>query len=123
TAITNEAFLVEADPAGGGALTRVADLRTGTELLQGLGNELVLTEEYAAHPRWGEGPWLLSPKGAGHGSGAGPAKVRAQVCSIGSRLTAEFSLGGLRVTQQTPLWNGLDPADFRTHLPAPIRQH
>src|SRR5262249_34038914 len=51
TAITNEAFLVEADPARGGALTRVADLRTGTELLQGLGNELVLTEEYAAHPR------------------------------------------------------------------------
>jgi alpha-mannosidase len=122
TAITNEAFLVEADPARGGALTRVADLRTGTELLQGLGNELVLTEEYAAHPRWGEGPWLLSPKGAGHGSGAGPAKVRAQACSIGSRLTAEFSLGGLRVTQETTLWNGIDRVEFRTHVDGSIGQ-
>ena len=78
TAIANEAFAVEADPAQGGALVRLADLRTGTDLLQGLGNELVLTEEYAAHPRWGEGPWLLSPKGTGHGFGGGRAKVRAQ---------------------------------------------
>src|SRR5215469_4819120 len=121
-AITNEAFLVEADPAQGGALTRVADLRTGTELLRGLGNELVLAEEYAAHPRWGEGPWLLSPKGPGHGSGADPAKVRAQVCQIGSRLTAEFSLGGLRVTQETTLWNGIDRVEFRTHVDGSIGQ-
>ncbi len=122
TAIANEAFAVEADPARGGALVRLADLRTGTDLLQGLGNELVLTEEYAAHPRWGEGPWLLSPKGTGHGSGGGPAKVRAQACPAGSRLTAEFSLGGLLVIQETTLWNGIDRVEFRTHVDGSIGQ-
>ncbi len=120
--IGSDAFEAEADPAQGGALTRLADLRTGTELLHGPGNELVLTEEYAAHPRWGEGPWLLSPKGAGHGSAAGPAKVRAQYCPAGSRLIAEFTLGGLRVTQETILWNGIDRVEFRTHVDGSIGQ-
>ena len=66
--IQNEAFLVEADAARGGTLSRIADKRSGTELLQGPGNELILQEEYDYHPRWGEGPWLLSPKGPGTGS-------------------------------------------------------
>ena len=123
TVIGNEAFEAEADPARGGALARLTDRRTGTELLHGLGNELVLTEEYGAHPRWGEGPWLLSPKGtAGRVSGGGPATVRAQACPAGSRLTAEFSLGGLRVTQQTTLWNGVDRVEFRTHVDGSIGQ-
>ncbi len=122
TVIGNDAFLAEADQARGGALVRLADLRTGTDLLHGLGNELVLTDEYAAHPRWGEGPWLLSPKGAGAGSGGGPAKVRAERCPVGSRLIAEFALGGLRVTQETTLWNGVDRVEFRTHVDGSIGQ-
>ena len=60
--IQNQAFLVEADPARGGALTRILDRRTGAELLRGPGNELVLHDEYGSHPRWGEGPWLLCPR-------------------------------------------------------------
>jgi alpha-mannosidase len=122
TVIGNDAFVVAADPARGGALTRVTDLRTGTDLMHGLGNELVLTEEYGAHPRWGEGPWLLSPKGAGHGSGESPAKVTAQVCPVGSRLMAEFSLAGLRVTQETTLWHGAGRVEFRTHVDGSIGQ-
>ena len=56
------------------------DKRTGAELLrrpaagdagQPGGNELLVQEEYDHHPRWGEGPWLLSPKGPGAGSGGG----------------------------------------------------
>ena len=122
TVIGSEAFVVEADPARGGALTRVTDQRTGTDLLHGLGNELVLAEEYGAHPRWGEGPWLLSPKGAGRGSGAAPAKVTAQTCPAGSRLIAEFPLDGLRVTQETTLWNGAGWVEFRTHVDGSIGQ-
>ena len=116
TVIANEAFEVTADPAQGGALTRVLDRHTGSDVLRGPGNELVLTEEYAAHPRWGEGPWLLSPKGPGSGSGGAPATVRAQRCPVGSRLVAEFCLDGLRITQETTLWDGIGRVEFRTHV-------
>jgi alpha-mannosidase len=122
TVIENEAFLVEADPARGGTLSRVLDQRSGTELLAGPGNELVVQDEYPGHPRWGEGPWLLSPKGPGRGSAQAPARVRAERCPIGSRLVAEFELGGLRVTQETLLWYGADRVEFRTHVDGSIGQ-
>jgi alpha-mannosidase len=129
TVIENEAFLVEADPARGGTLTRVVDKRTGAGLLRrggeadpAGGNELLLQEEYDAHPRWGEGPWLLSPKGPGTGSGAASAKVTAQRCPLGARLVAELTLGDLRVTQETLLWDGAERIEFRTHVDGSIGQ-
>ena len=128
TVIENETFLVEADPARGGTLTRIVDKRTGSGLLRGGGvdqpggNELLLQEEYAAHPRWGEGPWLLSPKGPGTGSGTAPAKVTAQRCPLGARLLAELTLGDLRVTQETLLWEGAERIEFRTHVDGSIGQ-
>jgi alpha-mannosidase len=122
TTIANETFEIAADPARGGTLASVRDRRTGTELLRGPGNELVLQPEYDYHPRWGEGPWLLSPKGAGAGSAAIPAKVRAERCPAGSRLVAEFTLGGLRVTQEAALWDGLDRVHFRTQVDGSIGQ-
>ena len=120
--IQNQAFLVEADPARGGALTRILDRRTGAELLRGPGNELVLTDEYGSHPRWGEGPWLLSPKGPGTGSAGTAAAVRVERCAIGSRLVTGFTLGGLRVSQETILWDGADRVEFRTHVDGSIGQ-
>ena len=119
-AIENDRFLAEADPARGGTLTRLRDKQAGTELLRPGGNELIVQEEYAAHPRWGEGPWLLSPKGPGTGSAAGPAKVTAQRCPLGARLLAEFALGELRVTQETLLWDGAPVVQFRTHVDGSI---
>ncbi len=75
----NETFRVTADPARGGTLGSVTDKRTGIPLLAGPGNEMILQEEYPAHPRWGEGPWHLSPKGPGAGlggqPGAGPGRA------------------------------------------------
>jgi alpha-mannosidase len=120
TLIENDRFLVEADPARGGTLTRVWDKLSGAELIRPGGNELIVQEEYAAHPRWGEGPWLLSPKGPGTGSAAAPAKVTAQRCPLGARLLAEFSLGGLRVTQETLLWDGARAVEFRSHVDGSI---
>ena len=129
TVIENETFLVEADPARGGTLTRVVDKRAGTRLItEGAGadlpggNELLLQEEYGLHPRWGEGPWLLSPRGPGTGSGTASAKVTAQRCPLGSRLLAELTLGGLRVTQETLLWDGAERIEFRTHVDGSIGQ-
>jgi alpha-mannosidase len=120
--IENEAFLVAADPARGGALTRILDRRTGAELLRGPGNELVLQDEYDYHPRWGEGPWLLSPKGPGTGAAGTPASVRVERCPIGARMVAGFGLGGLRVSQETILWDGVDRVEFRTHVDGSIGQ-
>jgi alpha-mannosidase len=117
-AIENEAFVIEAGP--GGTLARVRDRRTGAGLLRGPGNELLLQDEYDYHPRWGEGPWLLSPKGPGTGSAGVPATVTAQRCPIGSRLVAGFRLGGLAVRQETLLWDGADRVEFRTHVDGSI---
>ncbi len=124
TVAENGAFLVEADPERGGTLTRVLDKRTGAELLRpGLsGNELVIQEEYASHPQWGEGPWLLSPRGPGRGSSAIPARVRAERCPIGTRLVAELTIDDLRVTQETLLWDGAERVGFRTHVDGSIGQ-
>jgi alpha-mannosidase len=120
--IENAAFLAVADPARGGTLARILDKRSGTELLAGPGNELVLQEEYDHHPRWNEGPWILCPKGPGQGTVGLAARVRAERCPIGSRLVAEFEVGDLRVTQETVLWDGAERIEFRTHVDGSIGQ-
>jgi len=122
--LENEIFSIVADPARGGTLSRLLDRRSGTELLQpgGGGNELLLQPEHPQHPRWAEGPWLLCPAGPGTGSTAGPAVVRAERCPVGSRLVAELALGGLRITQETVLWDGGDRVEFRTHVDGSIGQ-
>jgi hypothetical protein len=120
--ISSETFQVTADPARGGVLSSIVDLRSGTELLDGPGNELVLQEEYPSHPKWGEGPWMLCQTGASRSSADGPASVRAQRCPVGSRLIAEFGLGDQRFTQETLLWDGTGLVDFRTHADGSIGQ-
>jgi alpha-mannosidase len=114
-AIENDRYLVTADPARGGTVS-VTDKRTGVSVLAGPGNELVIQDEYAQHPKHGEGPWHLSPKGPGTGSSSVPATVRAQRCPAGSRLVASFTLDGLEVTQETVLWEDAERVEFRTHV-------
>ncbi|HUK69889.1 MAG TPA: glycoside hydrolase family 38 C-terminal domain-containing protein [Streptosporangiaceae bacterium] len=120
--IENDAYLIEADPSRGGGLTRVLDKRTGNELVSpgSLANELVVQEEYDYHPRWNEGPWLLTPKGPGTGSGMAAARMCVQRCPIGSRVVADWTMGDLRVTQETLLWDGHARVDFRTHVDGAI---
>jgi alpha-mannosidase len=119
TTIANAAYRVTADPALGGTV-RITDLRTGTDVLRGPGNELLLQEEYAQHPKHGEGPWHLSPRGTGLASGAGPAQVRSERSPVGSRLVARFALDTLSVTQETLLLSGAERVEFRTHVDGSI---
>ncbi|MDX6346865.1 MAG: hypothetical protein QOF84_1655, partial [Streptomyces sp.] len=123
TGIDNGTFHIGADPARGGALTRITDLRTGRELLRpgGLGAELVVQDEHSTHPVWGEGPWHLLPKGPGRGTGAETASsIRVEHCPAGRRIISEVSLGGLRFTQEATLWEGADRIDFRTRTDGSI---
>ena len=120
--ISNDAFGVTADPARGGTVT-ILDKRIGPasrQVLSGQGNDLVLQEEYEQHPRWGEGPWHLSPKGPGLGSVSVAATVQAQRSPVGSRLVATYSLGDLAVTAETILWDGAERVEFRTHVSGSI---
>ncbi len=114
-AIENDTYLVTADAERGGTVS-VTDKRTGAQVLAGPGNELLLQDEYDKHPRHGEGPWHLAPKGPGTGSASVPATVRSQRCAIGARLVATFTFDGLAVTQETLLWDGADRVEFRTHI-------
>src|SRR5262249_52625086 len=117
--IENDAFAVTAEAGRGGTLS-ITDKHSGQNVLRGPGNELVLQEEYDKHPRWGEGPWHLSPRGPGAGSGNVAAIVRCQRSPVGSRLVATFTLGDLRITQETLLGRGADQVGFRTHVPGAI---
>ncbi len=122
TSAENGFFRIEADPARGGALTRITDLRTGRDLLRpgGLGAELTLQDEHSTHPVWGEGPWHLLPKGPGAGTGERPAAVRVERCDLGRRITSETELGGLRLTTRATLWEGGARVDFRTRVDGSI---
>ena len=113
--IENGRYVVTADPARGGTVG-IADKRTGACVLTGPGNELVIQDEYAQHPKHGEGPWHLSPKGPGTGSSSVPAAVRVERCPAGERLVATFALDGLEVTQETVLWHDAELVEFRTHV-------
>jgi alpha-mannosidase len=116
------AFLVEADPGRGGALTRIRDKRTGKELVPPgeVANELVCHDEYPEHPEFGEGPWHLVPTGTRRGTSAGRAAVRAEVSAAGQRLIATCQLDGLTVTQEVTCWEGLTRLEFRTHVDGSI---
>jgi alpha-mannosidase len=117
--ISNGVYSVYADAERGGTL-EITDKRISDRLLRGPGNELVLQDEYATHPRHGEGPWHLSPKGPGRGSATVAAQVRVERCPIGSRLIASCDLDGLHVTQETYLWDYADHVEFRTHVDGSI---
>ncbi|MFJ8436084.1 NEW3 domain-containing protein [Kitasatospora sp. NPDC094019] len=114
----NARYRVTADPARGGGLRSVQDLRHGRELIRpGLvGNELRVYEEYPQHPDFGEGPWHLVPKGPVVGSGAGPAEVRRETGPLGERLVATGTVDGFQYEQTVTLWRGLDRVDCRTRV-------
>lgn len=118
TRISGDRYEVEVDPARGGAISRLGDVRTGRELLarDGLGNELLAYEEYPEHPHFAEGPWHLVPNGVRRSAADAPAQVRAERCAVGQRLTVTGRFEGCAYTQQITLWDGVGRVELRTHL-------
>ncbi|MGW0945669.1 glycoside hydrolase family 38 N-terminal domain-containing protein [Streptomyces sp. NPDC002623] len=120
TTIRNEFYEVTVDPARGGGVSTLR-ARTGgdggRELLRpgDIGNELVVQEEYPRHPRFGEGPWHLTPTGT---TAARSRDVSADIdvehSPAGSRITVRADLGLFRYTQRLTLWAGVDRLDVTT---------
>ncbi|SFM96997.1 Glycosyl hydrolases family 38 C-terminal domain-containing protein [Streptomyces sp. cf124] len=120
TAIRNEFYEVTVDPARGGGVSGLRALTGaggGRELLRpgDIGNELVVQEEYPRHPRFGEGPWHLTPTGT---TAARSRDVTADIdvehSPAGSRITVRADLGLFRYTQRLTLWAGVDRLDVTT---------
>lgn len=118
--IENQTYRLAVDPARGGAVCSLEDLRTGRTLLQPgrVGNELLVYDEYPAHPVFHEGPWHLLPKGGPvAGSAGAPAEsVRVLGCPIGQRVIVTGRVGPLRYTQQLTLWDGIERIDATTQV-------
>ncbi|MDH6124989.1 NEW3 domain-containing protein [Kitasatospora sp. GP82] len=116
--ITNERYRVTADPARGGGLTSVHDLRHDRELIQDgqVGNELRVYEEYPQHPDFGEGPWHLVPKGPVVGASAGAATVRRESGPLGERLVIGGTVEGIAYEQTVTLWRGIERVDCRSRV-------
>ena len=119
TTIENEYHRITVDPARGGTVSELIDLRADRQLLQDtrVGNELLVYTEYPAHPKWGEGPWHLLPNGQVLGSASAPAEsVTVSTCALGQRLTVTGRVGPVRYTQELTLWHGVDRIDVTTHV-------
>ncbi|MFI9168085.1 glycoside hydrolase family 38 N-terminal domain-containing protein [Streptomyces lincolnensis] len=118
TTIRNEFYEVTVDPARGGGVSSLRTLAEGgRELLRAgdIGNELVVQEEYPRHPRFGEGPWHLTPTGTTAARGRDvTADVEVEHSPAGSRVTVRADLGLFRYTQRLTLWKGVDRLDVST---------
>jgi alpha-mannosidase len=115
--IANEHYRLEVDPSRGGGVCSLA--HHGRELIADgrVGNELAAYQEYAAHPREGEGPWHLVPNGTVISSSEAAARVSAEYSPVGHRLVVRGRVGHvLRYTQTLTLWHGVDRVDCRTTI-------
>ncbi|MGI5458895.1 NEW3 domain-containing protein [Streptomyces sp. CA-249302] len=118
--IRNQFYEVTVDPTRGGGVSSLRALTEGgRELLRpgDIGNELVVQEEYPRHPRFGEGPWHLTPTGT---TAARSRDVRADIdvehSPAGSRITVRADLGLFRYTQRLTLWTGVPRVDATTTI-------
>ncbi|MFF4527227.1 glycoside hydrolase family 38 N-terminal domain-containing protein [Streptomyces bluensis] len=120
TTIRNAFYEVTVDPARGGTVSGLRALRDGgRELLRpgDVGNELVVQEEYPRHPRFGEGPWHLTPTGTTVARSRDvTASATVEHSPAASRITVTGDLGLFRYTQRLCLWEGVDRLDVTTTI-------
>jgi alpha-mannosidase len=112
----NEAYRMSVEPRRGGGVTSLIELDSGRELITDgeLGNELAVYEEYPQHPRFGEGPWHLLPKGPVSTSASAAAEVEHLSSPAGERLVVRGRVGPVRYTQVITLWRGVKRVDCVT---------
>ncbi|ONI70216.1 glycoside hydrolase [Kribbella sp. ALI-6-A] len=114
--VENEYFRITVDASRGGAVSGIVDKRTGRQVLKGLGNELRVYQEYPDHPRFGEGPWHLTPSGPVVGSSEAPAKVITQTGPLGSRVISRGEVDRIAYESVVTAYAGLDRIEFCTRI-------
>ncbi len=115
--IANAHYRIRVDPARGGAVDSLRHRNRELIAPGRVGNELAVYEEYPAHPKAGEGPWHLLPKGPVVVSSERAAEVQAYRSAIGQRLVVRGVIDSvLRYTQTLTLWTGVDRLDCRTTI-------
>ncbi len=117
--ISNAHYRLAVDPARGGCVVELTDLDTRHDLVPAgrVGNELLVYDEYAQHPRYGEGPWHLLPTGPPRaGSAARPARVQVAQCPVGRRVVVRGRVESVAYTQEVTLWDGVRRVDCVTQL-------
>ncbi|OLF04546.1 alpha-mannosidase [Actinophytocola xinjiangensis] len=113
----SDRFTVTVDPARGGGVSSLLDMRDGgCELIAPgrVGNELAVYAEYPSHPRFGEGPWHLLPRGPVTTSGSSAADVAVSRGPLGERITVTGAVGPVRYTQTITVWRGVSRVDCVT---------
>jgi alpha-mannosidase len=111
-------YRLRVDPArGGGVSSLTVD---GQQLIadERVGNELAVYDEYSAHPKAGEGPWHLLPKGpVTASSGEQATSVQCYRSPLGERVVVTGRiLRLLTYTQTITLWRDVDRVDCRTTI-------
>ncbi|HEV7908228.1 MAG TPA: NEW3 domain-containing protein [Pseudonocardiaceae bacterium] len=115
--IANGRFLLTVDPERGGGVSSLVDLQAERELIAegAVGNELAVYEEYPQHPRFGEGPWHLLPKGPRVTSaGSTACEITVWHSAIGERVVVRGEVGPVSYTQRITLWKGVDRVECST---------
>ena len=107
--IENEAFRGRGRPGRGGTLSQHLDKRSGRELLPGPATSWCSSRSTPGTRAGARARGCCARTARAPARPAGPAQVRAERCPVGTRLVAELDLGGLRVTQETLLWDGAEP--------------
>jgi alpha-mannosidase len=110
----SDRFRVTADPARGGGVSSLLDGERELIAQGQVGNELAVYEEYPQHPRFGEGPWHLLPRGAVVTSATSAADVSVSRCAVGERIVVSGSVGSVRYTQTITVWHGVSRVECRT---------
>ena len=116
--IANECYALRVDATRGGAVSSL--VVDGRELIAAgrVGNELAVYDEYSAHPRVGEGPWHLLPKGPVTTSASTTAtSVQCYRSPLGERVVVTGRIRNLLTyTQTLTLWHGVERVDCRTTI-------
>lgn len=114
--IGNEHYRLQVDAERGGHVSSLMVDGHETIAKGRVGNDLAVYDEYSAHPKAGEGPWHLLPKGAvTASSNSRAASVQSYRSALGERIVVTGGIRGLLTyTQTLTLWRGVDRVDCRT---------
>ncbi|MGU3497913.1 glycoside hydrolase family 38 N-terminal domain-containing protein [Mycobacterium sp. C31M] len=113
--IGSDRYALTVDPDRGGAVVSLT--ADGRELIADgrVGNELAVYDEYPAHPKAGEGPWHLLPRGPVTCSSEHSAAVQVWRCPLGERVVVSGHIDDvLSYTQTITLWYGVPRVECRT---------